>query len=234
MRPIVVKVGPLAPASANAIAQSQAGAAGVPLTINGALATTGTPYAFGGKVVVPTIALLDTPRRVGITSSGNDGAVGFVLSGTDRAGMPVTETVPGTNAGTAQSALDYATVTAIVPTGVTAGPVTVGTTAVASSAWARLEREVTGTVSIQIGTTGTVSGQLESTLDDPNSITDPVAPAAVTWVKSQDGNAAAFTQATAPLQTNYAYPPTFARITLTGGTGAIVSTIAQGGSPLVP
>ncbi len=214
MRPQVVRVGPLAAASANTVAQSQTGTANTALVLNGASATGG-------------VATLDMPRRIGITSVGNDSGNSFTIKGTNWSGAPVTELLVGGNASSVQSVLDYATVTSVTPTNATAAAVTVGTTATASSQWARLDEEGIPQTSIQATVSGTVTATLQQTLDDPNSVTNSVAPASMTWLPSQDANAVNFT---ANFQSNYAFAPIFARVTLTAGTGFVIVTYAQTGS----
>lgn len=229
MRPVVVKVGPLAAASATAVASVQPGAAGVPLALNGALAAPQTAYVFGTGMVTSQVATLDAPRRIGLASSGNDTGITFAVAGTDRAGQAISETVAGSNAGTASTALDYAAVTSVVPSGATAGTVSVGTTTVASSAWVRLDDDVAGPSSIQIVPSGTVTAKVEQTLDDPNSVTNPVAPASVSWSLHPAPEAQAISGAGGPMQTSYAENPIFARVTLTAGSGSVTATFAQAG-----
>ena len=93
------------------------------------------------NVPLPLIAnalKLDAPRRIVITSSGNDSNINFVITGTSRpeqGSVVQSETVAGSNAGTAVSTQDYATAISVVPTGNTAGTVTVGTNGTASGPW---------------------------------------------------------------------------------------------------
>lgn len=119
----VVVTKSLTAASANAIALSQTPAAAGSLTLNGA-------SAVGG------LATLDTQRRVLITSGGNDAGITFTVKGTNGAGAAISQTVPGANAGTVATDLDFLTVSSIANSGaVAAGGVTVGTNAVGSTAW---------------------------------------------------------------------------------------------------
>ncbi len=214
MRPITTSVGPLTALSANGIALSQSLAGAGALTLNGA-------YATGG------VATLPQPRRVGIASAGNDSGLIWTIVGTDRAGSPISETLAGTNIGTAQSVLDYLTVTSISSSGATASTVTAGTTAVASSAWIRLDDWALPQTAIQCDASGTVSFTVQSTLDDPNDATNPTAPALVAWVNSADSGAV---NATGTIQTSFAYAPRFVRTTLNSGSGSVVMTINQAGS----
>lgn len=206
MRPVVVTVGPLAAASANGIATSQSVAA-------------------GSSVVISNPAL-DQPRRVLITSVGNDSGITFQVVGLNWSGAKISEFATGANAGAASTVLDYATVASITPSGATASTVTVGTTGVAGSPWVRLDNWTIPQTAVQLTVTGTVNYTLQQTLDDPNSPTNPVAPPAVTWYNSADPAAVG---ATASAQTNYAYVPCFARVLLNSGSGSVTATFTQAG-----
>lgn len=212
MRPVTVTVGPLATASANAICLSQTPAAGA-LTLNGALVTSGA-------------AVMDQPRRVLITATGNESAKTFTITGTNWSGQAWGETITGPNATTAQSVLDYATVTSITISAAAANALTVGTSGVASSPWVRLDHWSQPETSIQATVTGTVNYTVQQTLQDPNSSTNPVTPSLITWVNSSDVN---MVGATATAQSNYAFAPTFTRITLNSGTGSVSGVFAQSG-----
>lgn len=208
MRPITVTVGPLAAASANNIATSQTPGAAGNLTLNGTL-------------VVNGVAVLDNPRRILITTA--DSTHIFTIVGLTSAGALLTETLTsnGTNV---QSALDYAKVTQISINGAATAAVTVGTSGVASTPWARMDEWANTQVTMQFDVTGTVNYTVQSTLDDPNSATDPVLPQNVNWVTTNDTNVIG---ATSTLQSNYLFSPTFIRVLLNSGTGSVTAKIAQ-------
>ncbi len=210
MRPITVTVGPLASASANAIALSQTPSAG-PLTLNGASVSGG-------------VAVLDNARRVLITSVANESGNTFTITGTGRGGIPQTDVVTGPNAGTAQSNLDFVTVTRIAISGNAVGAITVGTNTVASSQWVRFDEWGESYVTIQCNASGTVNYTIQTTLDDPNSPTNPVSPSAMTWLNTNDTSAVG---ATTSIQSNFLFLPIFARVTLNSGTGSVTSTFVQ-------
>jgi hypothetical protein len=212
MRPVTVTVGPLATAIANAICLSQTPAAGA-LTLNGALVTSG-------------VAVMDQPRRVLITATGNESAKTFTITGTNWSGQVWGETITGPNATTTQSVLDYATVTSITISAAAANALTIGTSGVASSPWVRLDHWSQPETSIQATVTGTVNYTVQQTLQDPNSSTNPVTPSLITWVNSSDPN---MVGATGTIQSNYAFAPTFTRITLNSGTGSVSGVFAQSG-----
>lgn len=212
MNPIVVTVGPLASASANNIALSQTPTVGA-LTLNGSLVTGG-------------VAILDKARQVLFTFAANETGHNFVVTGTSWAGDPITETVAGTTAGTVPTVLSYKTVSSIVISANATGAITVGTNAIASSPWVRLDGWANPVVAVQTVVSGTANYTLQQTLDDPNSPTNAVTPSAMTWVNSPDLSMVA---ATVNAQTYYSAPPVFARIVLNSGSGSVTATFQQVG-----
>jgi hypothetical protein len=206
MRPIIVTVGPLAAASAYNIALSQTPTNAV--TLNGAAVTGG-------------VAVLDTPRRVLITTT--DTTHTFTITGTNAAGMVQSESFLIAGGSTA-SQLDYKTVSSVAVSGTASAAVTVGTNGVASSAWVRFDNWAPAPVAIQLTASGTVNYTVQQTLDDPNSPTNPVAAALVTWVATSDTAAVG---ATGSVQTNYAYAPVYARVLLNSGSGSVTGTFLQ-------
>ena len=209
MRPVTVSVGSLAAASANNIALSQTPAGAGALTLNGSLVTSG-------------VAVLDNPRRVLITTA--DTTTTFTITGTTPAGAVLSESFLVSTA--TYSQLDYKTVTSITVNQGTTAAVTVGTNGIASTPWVRLDEWANTQVAIQCDVTGTVNYTVQSTLNDPNSATNPVLPSAVNWISTNDTNAVG---ATGSLQTYFSYSPTFARVLLNSSTspGAVSATFIQ-------
>lgn len=173
-----------------------------------------------------SVATLDVPRRILITPAGNESAKTFTIVGTNSSGMPQTEVIAGTNALAFFTNLDFKTVTSISISAAAAGAITVGTTTVASSDWIRLDEWADSTVSVQCTASGTVTYTLQQTLQDPNSATNPILPYSVAWVDSSD---AAAVNANSTIQTSYQYAPTFARVTVTAGTGSVSTVFSQQG-----
>lgn len=225
----------LAASSANCICLSQAGTAGVSLTINGANAVAGQAGMFATP---PASAVLDTQRRVLITSAGNDSAITFTVYGYNDAGAPINSTVTGSNGSTVATPIDFASVYKVVPSGNTASTVTVGTNTTGSTPWVLANRHVTPTM---IGLalefpSGSVTASAEYT-DDP--VTAPIpspiaggAPAAAYAPNSPNPNvnivtglSAASAYADAVVQdTVYAW-----RLTVTSGTGTAQLSGQQAG-----
>jgi hypothetical protein len=177
-----------------------------------------------GTIYGTPVATLDVARRVLITPAGNESSKTFTVVGTNASGLLQTEVIAGANATSFYTNLDFKTVTSISISANAAGAITVGTNAVASSPWVRLDEWANSTVAIQCSVTGTATYTLQQTLQDPNSPTDPVAPYSVAWLNSSDSAAV---NATTTVQTSYQYAPVFARVTLTSGTGSVSSVFSQ-------
>ena len=81
-------------------------------------------------------------------------------------------------------------------------------------------------IAVQCNVTGTVSYTVQTTLDDPNSPTNPVALNSMTWIDSND---ASVVSAIASAQSNFIFIPTFARVKLNSGSGSVTATFIQAG-----
>lgn len=213
MRSVVAVVGPLASASANNICLTQSPTAAAGFTLNGSLVTAG-------------VAILDTARRVLFTFAADETGHTITLRGTDRAGQTQSETIAGTTAGTVYSVLDYKTVTSISISANSTGAITVGTNGVASSAWVRMDEYADPSIGLACVVSGTVNYTVQQTFDDPNSATNPVAAASVTWQSSGDS---AVVGATGTKQSSFSYVPTYIRVLLNSGSGSVTMTATQSG-----
>lgn len=212
MRPIVVTVGPLATASANAICLSQTPTAA--FTLNGSLVSNG-------------IATMDTPRRVVITTTGNESSKTITIVGTDYNSSPITEVITGPNAQSGYTNMDFRTITSITISSAASAAITVGTNNVASSQWVRLDEWANAQTAIQCTVTGSVNYTIQQTLQDPNSPTNPVLPYQVAWLNSSDPTAVG---ATSTIQSNYTYSPSWTKVTLnaiSSNTGSVSAVFAQ-------
>jgi hypothetical protein len=105
-------------------------------------------------------------------------------------------------------------------------PITVSTTGVGASPLVRFDDFGAPEVSIQVNVSGAATYTVQQSLDDPNSATNPVAPANMAWANHPD---AALNGATANMQGNYAFKPAFARINQTAGAGTVTATFIQAG-----
>lgn len=93
-----------------------------------------------------------------------------------------------------------------------------------SSQLVRFDEWESGPTTIQCVVTGTVNYTIQLSNDDPNSPTNPVALASMTWSNSQDPAAVG---ATATLLTQFDNTPLFAKVLLNSGTGSVVTTFVQ-------
>lgn len=216
MRPITVQVGPLAAPSANNISLSQTPSGTTPLTLNGSLVSNG-------------VAVLDTPRRALVTVNADEHTKTLTFVGTTFGNAPASETLTMPASGTVFTTVDYKTITSIAPSASFAGAITVGTNGVASSPWVAFDSWAAGNISIQVDVSGTVNYTAQQTLDDPNSPTNAVALASVTWVNSTDS---AVVSAIAAAQSNYLFIPAYGRILLNSQTnpGFVTATYIQAGN----
>lgn len=121
------------------------------LTIDGALATAG-------------VATMDIPRHVSITSAADDSARTFIITGTDRYGAALTETITGP-ATTVNGTKNFATVTVVNVDDDTAGAITVGSAEEFETAWQPWDvvdnTNITHRVEVANGTYG-----MEHTIDN--------------------------------------------------------------------
>lgn len=81
-------------------------------------------------------------------------------------------------------------------------------------------------VSIQCDVNGTVNYTIQTSLDDPNSPTNPVPVGSMTWMPSPD---AAAVGASANIASYFAYKPAFARVLMNSGNGTVTATFTQAG-----
>lgn len=166
----------LVAAISNGIAQSQAPTAAGTLTLNGSLVSNG-------------IAVMDTARRILISSTGADSAVVFTLFGRDRFGNFQSEQIKGVANGASQYSLgDYLVIISITNSAATAGNITVGTNGVGSSVWV-----VDDFLSKSWGLSGGITGPtgttytLEHTYNDPNSFVGQSIPGAQQYSMTPGG-----------------------------------------------
>ena len=155
----------LTAAQATGIALAQAVAGAGNLTLNGALASGGVATLTTLNQTYPLLA-----RRIIITSTGSDGAIVFTVTGTNRTGAVISETITGVTTTPVQSQYDYATVTQIAVSGATAGNISAGTTTVASTEWWQWNPlefgwYVGGAATSPSGTTYTVENTWDDTAD---------------------------------------------------------------------
>jgi len=173
-----------------------------------------------------TRATMDVARRILFTTTADESANVATLTGTNWAGDAISESLTLVSTSTVSAVLDYKTLTTVTMSAAAAGNISVGTSQVASSQWIFLDAWAMSQIGIQCTVSGTVNYTVQQTLDDPSSPTNSVAAASVAWVNHPDS---ALVSATTNQQSNYAYPPTWARIVLNSesGTGFVNMTLIQ-------
>ena len=102
-----------AAADTDGVCASQTPGSATNMTINGALADSGS-------------VTFDQPRNLTIASAGDDSGKTFTVTGTDETGTAQTEVITGADTATATGSSFFATVTQIATSAATAGAVTVG------------------------------------------------------------------------------------------------------------
>ena len=206
-----------------------------PITVTvGAVASSDVSIAAAQNVVSATTLTLTAgaasiayPAQLNLVTSANYTGINFTVTGTGATGQTQTEVIAGPNTGSASSVLFYKSVTSIVSSGgVGGGAVSVGTTGVTSTRWVYFDSWSTGTTALQCNVSGTVNYTVQSTLDDPNSPTNPVSAVNCVWLDSND---TAVVNASTSVQSNFAFTPVYGRVLMNSGTGTVATTFAQTG-----
>ena len=215
MQPMTVTVGPIDAGNDDSVCEAQTPVAGGPLTLDGVAVSGG-------------VATFDAPRRVLITTVGNESARVFVITGTLYNGQSFSETITGiTSGGDAFTNQSFATVTEVTVDAATAGAIIVGTNDVADSPWLRLDDYAPAPTAVSVVVDGTVNYTVAISQDDPNSFISPVAIGNMTWFDALDADLVSeSTNKTGGLD----YTPSWVRLTLNSGTGSARATVTQSGT----
>jgi len=201
MRSVIISCGPYATPSATNIRTATSVATGT-VTLNGSLYSSATG-----------IATLDQPRRVLFTSSGNDTGITFTVYGTDWNNMPVSEVVTGANATTTYTVYDFKTVTSVVASGASAGTVSIGTNAIASSRPMFLDLYADSSTYIQTDTNGSsaITYTIQISGDNPNNAQIGIGTDGYVNARWINSGTAALVNATSAQNANQAGVPTMIR-----------------------
>ena len=143
----------LAAAADNNIAASQSPGAGA-ILLNGSIGT----------------GNLDAARRILFTSGADDSGITFTVTGKNRNGATLKETITGGNL-TASTTQDFLSVSSVTHTGSVAGTLKIGTSGVASTQWFNLNTAGNPPMNLGIAivVSGTINYTFEYTYDDPNA-----------------------------------------------------------------
>jgi hypothetical protein len=140
----------------------------------------GTGAGLGDTIIISGPAVLDTQRRVLITSGASDVGITFTVNGTNDAGNPISDTFQG-GAVTAASNLDFKTVTSVTHTGAVASTVLIGTNTIGSTPWQIIDAQVDPTNVSLLATPGgtTANYKIEYSLDPIATLFGPPVPPGV-------------------------------------------------------
>lgn len=208
--------------SANCVCLQQAAAGAGNLVLNGGSVSLQSAGPFGANV---SIAVLDTQRRIAIISDGDDHLVTAHIYGNRQNGQPINEVLALTNTGTATSVLDYLNVTTVAVSGAIASHVTIGTGTTASTDWIVPNFHLTPfNIDIFEELTGSVTWNLETTLDSPLGPNDPT-----TGATKQPNVNPVISGSTIAQQATLTTPVFGYRYTITAGTGTLAAQSQQAG-----
>lgn len=171
MRSIIVECGPYAAPSATNIRTATSATAGA-LVLNGStVTTTTTGNTYAGAAITVTVATLDKPRRLSITSSGNDSNKTFTIVGTDWNNNLTTEVLTGGNATAAISFTSFKTVSSVTISATSAGTVSIGTNGYADSrpVFCDTYADASTWCAVDCGTSTAITYRVQQSGDDPNA-----------------------------------------------------------------
>jgi hypothetical protein len=176
----------------------------------------------GAITLTASPVVLDAPRRVIVTSGGTDTGIAFTITGTNRYGATLSETMAGAAAGAASTTQDFKTVTSVTHTGSVATTVTVGTSSTASTEWVGLNTNavVMTPIGVAVAISGTINYTVEYTYDinPPTGYPVPYSisagPLTAKTANGEAGNTFNFPIAALRLTQNSGTAPCSARMTI--------------------
>lgn len=173
----------------------------------------------------------DVPRRIIITSGGDDTLITFTLTGTDWNNNVQSELITGVSGAAASSALSYKTVTSILTSAAVSSTVIVGTNATADSPWVRFSNfGANAQVAIQVDGATNSTFTIQQSLNDPNVISNQLPTPTYQWSKygvkwvNHPDSALVGSSVTTGVQGSYGYTPIWVKM-------VVVRTGAMTGSP---
>ncbi len=190
-----------------------------------AIVASNTPTGAGALTLVSSPWVADVPRRVLVTYGNEASSRTVQITGTDRSGFPLKETVtvPSGALGTVATNNDFATVTQVQVFAAWTAAMSVGTNTVASSAWFSVQTQVTPcAIGIGVTVAGTVDYTVEYTYEDPNAL-----PAGITW--PDIFSLSALATKTTTLDSAITQPVAAFRLTVNSGTGTARMGAVQAG-----
>jgi hypothetical protein len=213
-QPLFTSVGPIDAANDDAVCETQTPTAGA-LALDGAAVTDG-------------VAIFDAPRRVEISTTGDESAATFIITGTLWNGQVFSESISGISSGsTGATTQSFATVTSVTISVNANNDIIVGTNALADSPWLRLDDYAPAPSAVTVTVDGTINYDVEISQDDPDSAISPVPIGEMTWVDALDAD---LVNESANKTGGLDYTPCWVRLTLNSGNGSARMTVTQSGT----
>lgn len=197
------------------------------------------PLTLDGVAVVDGVAILDTQRRVLITSDADDSGNTFTITGTDDQGHVISETVTGPDGTptTVSTTLDFKTVTEVEISGNAVGNILVGTNGVGATPPIPLDQYVPD-FTVMLATilrSGAANWTVQFTFDDvfaayaPQDVQAKGAPAGnpttIVWWDHAD-----ITAKSADAKGSLVDPVKAVRLLINSGEGEVELQVIQGGT----
>lgn len=203
----------------------------VGVTADDNLIVTVVKPAAGGVQSLTIAAQPPQAILIEIDCAGNDAGRTFVITGTDRFGGVITESVSGSDIGQTNSTKQFETITSITVDADTAGNIIIGHAAVVYSAWYPINAKMVESVEydINIVETGTADWDLEYTYDElllgGASVMGGDIEASVAVVTDPD-----IVGDTASIRKTLTFRAEGIRLKINSGTGSLKAHIAQAGN----
>lgn len=186
--------------------------------------------ATAGNVTVGMVGIgtMDVPRRVDITSAGDDLLVTFTITGTNWYGTVISEVLTGADTAAATSVLSYQTVTGVLTSGATTSTVEVGSSATADSPWVKFDDYAANAqTAVDVAVvSGSPNWDIETSMDRPDSPGTYAYqnPAIMAWFDTLDANLVGETTSKSGF---ISITPLWGRLTVNSGTGNVRATFRQ-------
>ncbi len=139
------------------------------ITVDETLAAAGN-FAITGALASGGSVTFDHPRQIIQETTGNEAARTFTITGTDRDGLAQTLAMPGENAGTAETAEYWSTVTQIASDDATANNVKFGTVDEISSKTIPINNYASDPATISVDVTGTINYTVQEAFQDVEAV----------------------------------------------------------------
>jgi hypothetical protein len=228
MLPLSVTLALAAASATNIVASNTPGGAGALTLVSPTNVVNFLPLAtgVGQKVTIPTVTL-DAARRVLVTFGIEASNRTVRITGTDRFGNGQVETltIPSGGASTIATQQDFLTITEVRVFAAFSAAMSVGTNTTGSTQWFIVQNNITPfNLGLLFNVTGTVTGQIDATLMNPNQ-------ALPTGLIVPDFyNPSGLTSITATANGSVTTPIAAFRLTVTTGTGSIRMSSIQPGN----